>query len=70
MIKKIAGAIVLDGQLDECDLTFSDLERIEEAFLRTLVSMYHHRLDYPGFDFNKRKGEAKPPGGYRVVRGS
>jgi putative nucleotidyltransferase with HDIG domain len=70
MIKKIASAIVLDGQLDECDLTFSDLELIEDAFLRTLVSMYHHRLDYPGFDFNKRKGETKPPGGYRVVRGS
>ena len=51
MIRKVTNAIMLDRQLDECDLTFADLERIQSAFLRTLVSMYHHRVDYPGFDF-------------------
>jgi len=33
-----------------------DLDRIQEAFLRTLVSMYHHRVEYPGFDFRKDRG--------------
>src|SRR6185295_3804000 len=61
MIKRIAGMIVLDGQLDECELTFAELERIEEAFLRTLVSMYHHRVDYPGFDFNRTEAAPEPP---------
>lgn len=51
MIRKIVNAVVLDGQLDECDLTFADLDRIQEAFLRFLVGMYHRRVDYPGFDF-------------------
>ncbi len=51
MIVKVSNAIVLDRQFDECDLTFVDLKRIQEALLKRLVSMYHHRIDYPGFDF-------------------
>lgn len=56
MIRKITNSIVLDDQFDECDLTFADLDRIQQAFLRLLVSMYHRRVDYPGFDFNKPAG--------------
>jgi membrane-associated HD superfamily phosphohydrolase len=58
MIRKVTNVIVLDGELDSCDLTFSDLDRIQDAFLRCLVSMYHHRVDYPGFEFGKR-GESR-----------
>ena len=53
LIRKIVSDVVLDDQLDESDLTFSDLERAEVAFLRTLSSIYHHRIDYPGFDFER-----------------
>ncbi len=53
LIRKIVTDVVLDDQLDQSDLTFSDLERAETAFLRTLSSIYHHRIDYPGFDFDK-----------------
>ena len=59
MIRKITNAVVLDGELDACDLTFADLEKIQQAFLRSLVSMYHHRVDYPGFDFGRPKAESK-----------
>ena len=62
MIRKITNSIVLDGQLDSCELTFSELERIQEALLRLLVSMYHHRVDYPGFDFRRPKREQKSSG--------
>jgi putative nucleotidyltransferase with HDIG domain len=51
VIRKIFNDIVLDGQLDECDLTFADLDKIGEAFLKRLLSIYHQRIDYPGFDF-------------------
>lgn len=68
MIHQIAGHIVLDGQLDSCDLTFADLDRIEQAFLRALVGMYHHRVDYPGFDFGRAKPE-RPSGEVRPFRG-
>jgi len=68
MIHQIAGRIVLDGQLDSCDLTFADLEKIEQAFHRTLVGMYHHRVDYPGFDFGRAKSD-RPSGEVRPFRG-
>ncbi len=42
-----------DGQLDETDLTLSDLRKVEEAFLRVLTNIYHRRVDYPGFNFNR-----------------
>ena len=51
MMKKIANDIVLDGQLDQCDLTFADLDRILNAYVKTLVSVYHHRIEYPGYEF-------------------
>jgi putative nucleotidyltransferase with HDIG domain len=39
---------MLDGQLDECNLTFAELALIEGAFLRVLVTRYHSRIRYPG----------------------
>jgi len=66
VIRKVTTSIVLDGQLHSCDLTFSDLEKVQEALLRSLVSMYHHRVDYPGFDFGRKnvppRSEARPGG--------
>jgi putative nucleotidyltransferase with HDIG domain len=53
LIRKIVSDVVLDEQFSQCDLTFSDLEKVSNAFLKTLVSIYHHRVDYPGFDFDK-----------------
>ncbi len=73
VIRKVTNAIVLDRQLDECELTFADLERIQEALLRTLVGMHHHRLDYPGFVFGGGRGDSRADGGLedrRMARGS
>jgi putative nucleotidyltransferase with HDIG domain len=53
VIRQIIDYIFLDGQLDECDLTLRDLEKISQAFLRVLMGIYHHRVNYPGFDFEK-----------------
>ena len=39
--------IFMDGQLDECELTLNDLNRIAEVFTRTLSGIFHHRIDYP-----------------------
>lgn len=36
-----------DGQLDECDLTFKDLNLITNAFIRILSGIFHHRIEYP-----------------------
>lgn len=47
LVKKIIQDIFLDGQLDECELTLKDLNLIIESFTRTLLGIYHHRVDYP-----------------------
>jgi putative nucleotidyltransferase with HDIG domain len=72
MIRKVTNSIVLDGQFDQCDLTFADLERIQEALLRQLVSMHHRRVDYPGFDFGRARPLSKVPAepNRKVVRGA
>jgi len=56
LIKEVCDRIVIDGQLDQCNLTFRDLENIQAAFLRILVGMSHHRVKYPGYEF---EGETK-----------
>lgn len=35
-----------EGQLDESDLTFSDLKKISETFTRVLTGIFHRRIDY------------------------
>jgi membrane-associated HD superfamily phosphohydrolase len=35
-----------DGQLDECALTFRDLEIIATAFTRVLSGIFHSRVEY------------------------
>jgi cyclic-di-AMP phosphodiesterase PgpH len=54
MIQKITTATIEDGQLTECDLTLSEIERITFSFLETLASFYHSRIDYPSFDFGTK----------------
>jgi len=36
-----------EGQLDDCDLTLKDLEKIRKAFLKGLSGIYHNRIEYP-----------------------
>jgi len=55
MIQTIVDDCLRDGQFDECDLTMRDLAMIVDTLERTVTTMYHHRIDYPGFDFNREK---------------
>jgi len=36
-----------DRQLDRCDLTFKDIEKIRMAFIKVLNGIYHSRIEYP-----------------------
>jgi hypothetical protein len=64
MIQTIVDDCLRDGQFDECDLTMRDLALIVDALERTVTTIFHHRIDYPGFDFNpertRRKAETGP----------
>ncbi|WP_022834934.1 HD family phosphohydrolase [Salisaeta longa] len=39
-----------DGQLDDTDLTFRDLQAIKETFLKMLTGIHHVRVKYPDQD--------------------
>jgi putative nucleotidyltransferase with HDIG domain len=47
LTRKIIKEKLHDGQLDECDLTFKDLDRIATAFVRVLAGIFHTRIEYP-----------------------
>lgn len=47
LVTDIVSTYVLDAQLEECDLTLNDLRLASERFERTLLGMYHSRIDYP-----------------------
>jgi putative nucleotidyltransferase with HDIG domain len=53
MVNTLFRAIFEDGQLDESNLTMKDLNIIADAFVRKLESVFHHRIAYPGYEFNK-----------------
>ncbi len=49
IVTKIIDAILADDQLGECDLTLRELTKIRESMIKSLVAIYHSRVDYPGY---------------------
>jgi len=48
-----------ETQLDECDLTLRDLDLIGTAFTRTLLGIYHARIEYAKEAENEREKQAQ-----------
>ena len=53
LVQKMINNKFIDNQLDDCDLTLKDLNKIAAAFLRILTGIFHTRVEYP--DENKSK---------------
>jgi putative nucleotidyltransferase with HDIG domain len=51
---------VEDGQLAKSELSFRELEKIEEVFVRILTSTYHPRPEYPAKE-EKENGHLREP---------
>ncbi len=47
VVNTIIKARLEEGQLDNCDLTLRDLDKIKKSFLKTLSGVYHERIEYP-----------------------
>lgn len=47
VVHKLINNKFIDGQLDECDLTLKDIEKISNVFIRILNGIYHSRVTYP-----------------------
>lgn len=49
---------IKDGQLDECPLTFQELDKIRKSFIYTLLNMLHARIEYPKEESKEANKEA------------
>ncbi|MFA5087430.1 MAG: HDIG domain-containing metalloprotein [Candidatus Omnitrophota bacterium] len=47
VVRKIINNKFIDGQLDECNLTLKEIDRMSTTFTRVLSAMYHSRVKYP-----------------------
>ena len=47
MVEQMVGQQIQDGQFADTPLTFSDVERIKRSFCEKLLSIHHHRIQYP-----------------------
>ena len=60
LITKIFTTHMEDGQLDDCNFSLKELRAAASSFLTSLDSIYHPRVEYPGFDFEIKKYPKKP----------
>jgi len=62
MVRKIIKDKLMDEQLDECELTFKDLDTVANAFLRVLSGIFHVRIEYPDLSKEIERRKAKGAG--------
>jgi len=58
-VNEVVMSRVADGQLDNSELTMSEIKKICESFASTLRSMMHTRINYPKEDGGKDKKSRK-----------
>jgi putative nucleotidyltransferase with HDIG domain len=46
MVDELVWNRLMDGQLDDCDLTINELAKVKGSFVKSLVSMMHSRIKY------------------------
>ena len=56
LIDKIIQDKLMDGQLDETNLTLKELEIIKRTFLKSVLGIFHERIEYPNSDIKEMKG--------------
>ncbi|MFT5837447.1 MAG: putative nucleotidyltransferase with HDIG domain [Candidatus Azotimanducaceae bacterium] len=55
LLDRIFKSRIEDGQLDNCPLTFHELDLIRKSFIHTVLNMLHARVEYPKTDAEKAK---------------
>jgi len=53
MVHRVINNKFIDGQLDDCELTLTDLNRIAQAFVMVLIGVLHTRVEYPNGNENQ-----------------
>ena len=61
-VHRMIRSVFADGQLNAVDMTFKDLEQVEDSFTLILIGMFHKRIEYPGKGLPKGEQHALPMG--------
>ena len=69
LVRKIIRDKLLDGQLDECDLTFRDLDTIANAFLKVISGIFHSRVEYPDMSKEMERRKLRHAGSRKQFAG-
>ena len=48
LVRRLAQKRLADGQFDDCDLTLRELDAVGDSISKTVASIYHGRVAYPG----------------------
>ena len=59
VVHKVINNKFIDGQLDSCELTLKDLEKIAKVFTHMLSGIYHGRIKYP--EAARKENQHKKP---------
>ncbi|HYA14784.1 MAG TPA: HDIG domain-containing protein [Syntrophales bacterium] len=59
LVRERIERVFMDGQLDDCELTLHDLNKIAENFMRILNGIFHQRIDYPDLVIREFNGNKK-----------
>ncbi|MEK7698651.1 MAG: HD family phosphohydrolase, partial [Nitrospirota bacterium] len=60
LVERVINHYFLDGQLDDCELTLKDLRELKSHFVYMLNSIFHRRVNYPGFEIKDGDSNKKP----------
>ncbi len=58
LVRQLSRKRLVDGQYDQCDMTFKELGLIEESMIKSMNAIYHGRIKYPG-QKDKERAEDK-----------
>ena len=54
LVSELAMKRLLDGQFDECGLTLSELNSIQQSLVKSLLALLHTRVEYPEDESTKK----------------
>jgi putative nucleotidyltransferase with HDIG domain len=60
MIGRIVDSVMADGQFEACPLTFAEIRQVTDSFVKTLMGIYHHRIEYPDTASISQQGASLP----------
>ena len=63
LVRDLASKRLADGQFDDCDLTFRELQIISESIAKSVTGIYHGRIQYPGQEPKRREAAASGEAG-------